>query len=124
VEEDEVWRRRVRDGGWERDANLNSLIGGQSCSPVMRMFASIHFLPPSTSCLHPLPASIHFGVASPALAPELRPVGESVFVEGLELAQREQGTGLCSQRRFPSVSELPTSGHDQRRLASVAAFCD
>jgi hypothetical protein len=41
-------------------ANLNSLIGGQSCSPVMRMFASIHFLPPSTSCLHPLPASIHF----------------------------------------------------------------
>jgi hypothetical protein len=41
-------------------ANLNSLIGGQSCSPVMRMFASIHFLPPPTSCLHPLPASTHF----------------------------------------------------------------
>jgi hypothetical protein len=40
-------------------ANLNSLIGGQSCSPVMRMFASIHFLPPSTSCLRPLPAFIH-----------------------------------------------------------------
>jgi hypothetical protein len=52
------WRMRAR---WLCClANLNSLIGGQSCSPVMRMFASIHFPPPSTSCLHPLPASIHF----------------------------------------------------------------
>jgi hypothetical protein len=52
------WRMRAR---WLCClANLNSLIGGQSCSPVMRMFASIHFPPPSTSCLHPLPASTHF----------------------------------------------------------------
>jgi hypothetical protein len=41
-------------------ANLNSLISGQSCSPVMPLPASTHFLPLPTSCLHPLPASIHF----------------------------------------------------------------
>jgi hypothetical protein len=89
----------------------------------MRMFASIHFLPPSTSCLHPLPASVHFLPSSTCFSTYRRLCSVQSLVKSASLSSATHESFAPLKYRSPCYSPYQTQSSVGSSAGSPISSC-